>query len=136
MKESFKIYITKTMLYHLVTRTENVFFFEKVIYYIANQFNLFKGDFKEVSAVKHNLMKDSMKKYLTKTYFYHLVTRTESGFIFYKVIYSIFTPFFFLMGFKRGFCSKTQPYTGLINKIPYTNIFVSPRNRDRRWFQL
>ena len=80
------------MLYHLVTRTENGFFFEKVIYYIANQFNLFKGDFKEVSAVKHNLMKDSLKKYLTKTYLYHLVTGTEDGFIFDKVIYSIFIP--------------------------------------------
>ena len=56
------------MLYLLVTRTEYGFFFEKGIHYIANQFNVFKGALKEVSAVKHNLMKDSLKKYLTKTY--------------------------------------------------------------------
>ena len=80
------------MLYHLVTRTEYGFIFEKVIYYIANQFNLFKGALKKVSAVKHNPMKDSLKKYLTKTYLYHLVTGTEDGFIFDEVIYSIFTP--------------------------------------------
>ena len=81
-------------------------------------------------------MKDSLKKYLTKTYLYHLVTGTEDGFIFEKVIYYIVTPFNFFMWFKRGFCSKTQTYTGLIDEMPYTNMFVSPRNRYRRWFQL
>ena len=86
------------MLYLLVTRTEYGFFFEKGIHYIANQFNVFKGALKEVSAVKHNLMKDSLKKYITKTYLYHLVTGTEDGFIFDKVIYSIFTPFNFFNG--------------------------------------
>ena len=97
MKDSLNKYLTKTYLYHLVTRTEygfSLYFF----YYIANQFNLFKGDFKEVSAVKHNLMKDSLKKYLTKTYLYHLVTGTEDGFIFDKDMYSLVTLFNFLKG--------------------------------------
>ena len=80
------------MLYQLVTKTKYGFIFEKVIYYIANQFNLFKWALKEVSAVKHKLMKDALKKYLTKTYLYPLVTGTEDGFIFDKVIFSIFNP--------------------------------------------
>ena len=71
-------------------------------------------------------MKDSLKKYITKTYFYHLETGTEDGFIFDKFICSIVTPFNFCMGFKRG----------LIDEIPYTKKFLSPRNQDRRWFQL
>ena len=66
MKESLLKYFTKTMLYQLVTRTEYGFIFEKVNYYIAIQFNLFKEALKEVSAVKHKLMKESLKKYLTK----------------------------------------------------------------------
>ena len=83
------------MLYHLVTRTEYGFIFKKHIYYLVNQFNWFNGAWKEVSAVKHKLMKDSLKKYLTKTYLYHLITGTEDGFIFDKVISSIVTPFNF-----------------------------------------
>ena len=80
MKESLIKYITKTMLYHLVTRTEYGFFFEKVIYYIANQFNLFKGALKEVSAEKHKLMKDSLKKYLTKNIFVSPCNRDKGWF--------------------------------------------------------
>ena len=64
MKELLLKYFTKTMLYQLVTRTEYGFIFDRVIYYIANQFNLFKKALKGVSAVKHKLMKDSSKKYL------------------------------------------------------------------------
>ena len=35
-------------------------------------------------------MKDLLNKYLTKTYFVHLLTRTEDGFIFDKVTLFIF----------------------------------------------
>ena len=90
VKVFYKNYVVSTRIQDRVW-----FIFEKVIYYINNQFNLFKGALKEVSAVKHKLMKDSLKKYLTKTYLYHLVTWTEDGFIFDKVIYSIVTPFNF-----------------------------------------
>ena len=64
MKELLLKHFTKTMLFQLVTRTEYSFIFEKVIYNIVNQFNLFNGALKGVSAVKHTLMKDSLKKYL------------------------------------------------------------------------
>ena len=71
-------------------------------------------------------MKDSLKKYLTKTYLYHLVTGTEDDFFFDQVIYSIVTPFnFFKTGFKRGLCNKTQPHTRLIDEIPYTIFFIT-----------
>ena len=76
-------------------------------------------------------------KYFTKTYLYHLVTRTEYGFSFEKVIYSIGKHFlFFVGGLKGGFCSKTQPYYGLIEEIPYKNISLSPHTRDRGCYDL
>ena len=86
------------MLYLLVTRTEYGFFFEKDIHYIANQFNVFKGALKEVSAVKHNPVQDSLMKYLTQTSFFHLINGTEDGFNVDKCIYSIVYQFYFLKG--------------------------------------
>ena len=69
MKDLLIKYFTKTMLYHLVTRREYGFVFEKVIYSVGYQFNLFKGALNKVLTVKHDHMKDSFKKYLTKSIF-------------------------------------------------------------------
>ena len=60
-------YFTKTYLYRLITGKEYGFIFETVIYSIDNKFYFLKRVLKEVSAVKHNPMKDSLKNYLTKT---------------------------------------------------------------------
>ena len=41
--------------------------FDKFIYLIGYQLNLFKGALIKVSVVKHDHIKDSLKKYLTKS---------------------------------------------------------------------
>ena len=75
-------------------------------------------------------------KYITKTYFYHLIPRTEYFFIFEKKKIHCSPVLYVERGLKRGFGSKAQPYAGLIEEISYKNIFLSPVNRDRGWFHL
>ena len=58
----------------------------------------FQRGLKEVSAVKHKHIQDSLMKNLTQKCFYHLVTGTEDGFNFDKCIYSIVNQFYFLKG--------------------------------------
>ena len=97
MKDSLKKYLTKTYLYHLVIGTEDGFIFDKGNYSIVTPFDFLIG-LKEVSAVKHIHIQDSLMKYLTQTCFYHLVTGTENGFNFDKCIYSVVNQFYFLKG--------------------------------------
>ena len=108
--------------------------FEKVIYSMGYQFNLFNGSLKEVSAMKHAHMKDSLKKH--KVYFYHLVTRKEDVLIFDKYISSIVTLFNSLKGpWKEAYAVETI-YGGLIEEILYKNMFFSPCDKDRGGFQV
>ena len=68
IQDSLMKYLTQTCFFsHLVTGTEEGFSFDKCIYSIVNHFYFLKGVCYEVSAVKHNHMKDSLKKYFTKT---------------------------------------------------------------------
>ena len=79
-------------------------------------------------------MKDSLKKNLTKTQYYQKVTGTEDDYIFDNKIYSIIKLLIFLRGLKSGFCSKTELYEWLLDKILYKNMFLSPCNCDIGWF--
>ena len=80
-------------------------------------------------------MEESLKKYITKTHFYHLVNGTEDGLIFDKLfLFYCYSVNFFERALKRGLCSKKQTYEGLIDEILYKTMFFSSCNRDRGWF--
>ena len=82
-KTYFNHLIFSSLKKFLFVHCQQVFFVERGLKWVFS------------SSVKHNLMQASLKIYLTKTYLYHLVTGTEDSFIFYKVIYSIVTPYNF-----------------------------------------
>ena len=63
-------------------------------------------------------MEESLKKYITKTHFYHLVNGTEDGLIFDKLFFILLLLCkFFERAFLRGLCSKKQTYERLIDEI-------------------
>ena len=110
IQDSLIKYLTQTYFYHLVTGTEDGFHFDKCIYSIINQFYFLKGVWNKVSAVKHNHMKDSLKKYFTKTKFIHFVTGTEDGSMHDTIVSSFDNASYFLGGWNEVSVDKNNHY--------------------------